>query len=141
MQASYFDRHYNDITNVLPFNPEWPNGTGYFDNAVYKVKLQPGELASSIDKVNRRIIFVGTRFGTCVFFERFSRPADAAKDSKVRVVSNVPARLRTMVTDTELSYSEFSRCTTSYLNIGKTIETLFDTENKYFRRCEKGLEA
>lgn len=73
-----FQRAFEEIPTVLlPFDPTWANGTGYYDYAVKKVRLAVGELAKSVDDENRRIIFIGTRFGTVVIFDRFSDQTNA----------------------------------------------------------------
>lgn len=59
----------------LGFEDGWRNGTGYFDNAI-KVKLEPGEMKVSYDPIVRRMLFIGTRFGTIVVFDRFPDQVD-----------------------------------------------------------------
>lgn len=74
-----------EISPLIEFNSEWSNGTGYYDNAVKMVDLEPGETAKSFDaRTNRRILMCGTRFGSVVVFDRFSN-----SDREI-FVSNLP---------------------------------------------------
>lgn len=67
-----FDAAYNLIDTVIPFDPNWNNGTGYFDAAT-KVALVDGAFAKShCEKSNRKLIFHGTRLGTFVVFQRYT---------------------------------------------------------------------
>ena len=85
-----FTGHYDVITRVLPFNEAWASKTGYFGPAVHehndhsikvtftadqqtdtRVCMYPGEMARSIDPEGRRLIFVATRLGCLVVFERY----------------------------------------------------------------------
>lgn len=70
-----FKAAFESITVELPFDAKWSNGTGYFDGAV-DLPLEPGKLAKSRDPYGRRLIFVGTRFGVVVVFDRFSKQDD-----------------------------------------------------------------
>lgn len=122
MKARYFDTHFAQATSSLEFDPAWANGTGYFDHAVKMVSLEPGEMASSVDPQGRKIILIGTRFGTCVFFERYARKDT---DDQIRVTSNVPSALRMLITDGVLGYDEFARLASAGSNIGHAVERMF----------------
>ena len=137
MQASTFTNVFNEITNVIPYNTEWENGTGYFDNAVYSVALNPGERAKSTSTVGRRIVFIGTRFGTCVFFERYLAEAGS---NNIRVVSNVPERIVGLVTDGIMSTEDFCKFSNSFLNIGHIVERIVN-QNKYYAGREAEFAA
>lgn len=63
------------LEEVIVFNPSWANGTGYFDGAVNE-PLQPGKIKATNDPSMRRLILIGTRFGTIVVFDRFSNQTD-----------------------------------------------------------------
>jgi len=69
-----FESAYEAIKTEVPFNLEWNNGTGYYDGAIMSgFGLRPGKLAKSYDpNSRRRIIFIGTRFGNLVLFERYT---------------------------------------------------------------------
>lgn len=86
-----FTKAYNECKRDLPFNPEWSNGTGYFDFAVYSKqgvitapKLGNGEMARSnttADGSGRRILIIGTRLGNMVVFDRFTEQGENQKDA------------------------------------------------------------
>jgi hypothetical protein len=80
-----FDSKYYSITNVIECNSDWTDGMGYFESAVelFKgcepgavVNLRPGEMAKSITPDYRKVIFVGTHFGTCAVFQRYTGSSD-----------------------------------------------------------------
>lgn len=137
MKRAYFNNHFESIPTAIEFSEEWKNGTGYFDNAVHSVILEPGEIAKSTANDGRRIIFVGTRFGTCVFFERYATN-DNCENSVI--VSNIPRRLNNIITSGSLDYSEFSRLACPTLNIGRSVEVLFGKSN-YFSATEDEYTA
>lgn len=128
MKTRYFDTHFNQVNNPITFNEAWCNGTDYFDGAVRLVKLEPGKMGTSIDPHGRKLIMVGTRFGTCVFFERYVRSDDVQEQT--HVVSNVPRELRHLVTSGSLNYDEFTRLVAGHLNIGIAVEDMFKTMEK-----------
>lgn len=137
MQASTFNAIFDDIANTIEYKHEWENGTGYFDGAVYSVALNPGERAKALTPWKRRIVFVGTRYGTCVFFERYM-PEEGATD--IRVVSNVPQRAVGLVTDGLLSTEDFYKFTNGSLNIGHIIERIA-VPSKYYAEREAEFAA
>lgn len=61
-----FFRAWQQIEKTIEFQPEWANELGYYDNAVGAIQLEPGCMAKTYDNQNRRMIFVGTRFGTII---------------------------------------------------------------------------
>ena len=67
-----FNKAWGEIEKEIPFNDTWKNGTGYFDNAVSMVQLTAGSIAKSTDDKDRRIILIGTRWGTVVVFDRYT---------------------------------------------------------------------
>lgn len=72
-----FDAAFDSIQTELQYNPAWANGTGYYDNAVSgddKVVVPAGEFAKSQAPMpnGRKLIFVGTVFGTIVVFARYT---------------------------------------------------------------------
>jgi hypothetical protein len=91
--ATLFDNKFNSITSVVEFNPDWNNGTGYFDASVQligdgepeiAVVLEPGKMAKCISPNNRKMIFVGTPLGTCVVFQRYSGSSDVLVTNQAR---------------------------------------------------------
>lgn len=70
-----FNASYEAITNSLPFNPQWANGTGYFDHAVkgeHAPSLSVGEMVKSVDDAGRPLIIIGSPIGNIVVFRRYS---------------------------------------------------------------------
>lgn len=61
----------NEKVPEITYNPAWGNGTGYFDHAVELAELEIGEVRKCRDSNDRRLLLVGTRFGTIVVFDRF----------------------------------------------------------------------
>lgn len=101
MTADLFNTRYNKISKEIPFDPEWNNGTGYYDGAV-DLELAPGEEAKSVSPMpnNRKLIFIGTQLGTVVLFQRFTDGADGV------IVKNVSSDMRRlgMIPDGQLGY-------------------------------------
>lgn len=91
MRKSTFEKAFNDIENVIPFDIKWANGTGYFNGAVTAdLGLKPGEVGKSVagGEDKRRMIIIGTCAGNVVLFERYT-PNEKAGENLV-VVSNAP---------------------------------------------------
>jgi len=86
-----FNAIYDSIDTVIPYDVKWNNGTGYFDKAVH-VSLAHGTLAKSFTagQNNRKLILIGTMFGTIVLFERYTDGNNGV------IVSNVPGEIRQM---------------------------------------------
>lgn len=83
MSKVNFEMSIKHAGKTVQFDESWNNGTGYLDGAVRAdLGLAPGETATSTDPHGRRIVFVGTRLGNVVVFERY-------KDRDV-IVSNMP---------------------------------------------------
>jgi len=74
--AALFDAKFDSIQNVILLNKNWVNQTGYFDYAVRLIELKEGEEAKSADQWGRKLIFIGTAFGTTVVFQRFTCKSD-----------------------------------------------------------------
>jgi len=70
----------------IAFDPQWENGTGYFDHACSMVELKRGETARSQDEAGRKILLIGTSGGTIVIFKRYSN------ENNLALVSNSPKR-------------------------------------------------
>lgn len=112
--ADVFNERFDKIEKVIPYNPLWTNGTGYYDYAVgYRVKegvepvkLEPGEEAKSTSDApnNRKLIFMGTALGTAVFFERYTDGADGV------IVRNVSPKLGSLklINDGALTHDELT---------------------------------
>lgn len=130
MRNSTFTRAYDTITNVIPFNPEWKNATGYLDGAV-KVKLDAGQTAKSYDDFNRRIILVGTPVGTIVLFDRHTGNDNPEKENIV-VVLNRPHHLIGVIDEGSQSDDDFIRIVgySPVSNIGTVLRGLVGAANK-----------
>jgi hypothetical protein len=92
----------------LPFNPRWSNGTGYFDHAVAGFLapcLAPGQTMKTETTDNRKMIIIGTEFGNCVFFERYTGGANGV------IVQNSPDKFKNHLSGSISSevMEEFSR--------------------------------
>lgn len=85
--AALFQERYEAISLEVPYNPEWGNGTGYFDGAVkdpaVAALLPVGAMGRCTDEYNRKMILIGTSAGTVVIFPRYS-------DDNQRLVYNMP---------------------------------------------------
>lgn len=85
--GTIFTERYEEVTTEIDFDPKWANGTGYYDYAVEAVELKPGEMAKSFDAgTGRRIILIGTRFGSVVVFDRYTNQGEGGV-----YVTNEPA--------------------------------------------------
>ena len=117
------------ITESVPFDPSWSNGTGYYDGAV-KAPVPVCKWVWSHDQItNRYLILIGTRFGTIVVFERYRHGGKAPV-----IVCNVPRKGYTIWQTAGLNSQLGERVLTHVLgdpefpmiapNIGMTVETL-----------------
>ena len=69
-----FEQVFDNVTETIHLNPDWLNGTGYWDGAVDgddAPNLEVGKLAKTIDEFGRRAFFIGTPDGNIVLFERY----------------------------------------------------------------------
>jgi hypothetical protein len=129
---------YNVVHVEIKYNPEWENGAGYLDYAVINAGINVGLVAKSITAQGRKILMIGTRFGTVVFFERYIE-----KDNNI-VVQNMPDKIKKLYSGLLLSSVQFGvsiealmtltgyvvhsdgTCYMSSKNIGELIEDLFN---------------
>lgn len=85
----------------IPFNPEWENETGYFNNAVkdYGINKEiPDEaLIWSVDGHGRHLLIAPTIVGNVVVFDRY------AHGQRDIVASNVPDALRKVMPSNDWS--------------------------------------
>lgn len=123
--GTVFTERFEQITKEVPFSDKWNNGTGYYDHACELVNLKPGELAKSYDQnTSRRIILIGTRFGTVVLFDRYSKQTDGGT-----YVTNAPTNwvLKQFMSNSAVGEAEAYRLLGSWKpenNLGYTIEEL-----------------
>ena len=105
----WFD--YRPIWETLGLNPE---------HAVEYVKLSPGEVACSACPQGRRILFIGTRFGTVVVFQKSATPNSPLGLYKPLQIG------RMFGLDGSVDESVGILIFGSFNNIGKRIETFFN---------------
>lgn len=123
--GAIFTERYNQVTTVIDFDPKWANGTGYYDHAVEKVDLKPGEMAKSFDAgTSRRIILIGTRFGSVVVFDRYTNQGEGGV-----YVTNEPANfvIKQFVPSGSIGEHSMYVLLGSWgieTNLGKTIEKM-----------------
>ena len=81
-----FTSAFNQITNSVPYNELWANGTGYLNNAVNDKSITFDEdgYAKSESTAGRKIVFIKTIKGNVVLFERYTDPASSV------IVGNMP---------------------------------------------------
>lgn len=114
----------------IEYNPEWANGTGYFDGITSmenRFLVPAGEVRRCTDEAGRRMIIVGTFFGPAVCFDRFGPKSDHSV-----YVQNVSNQLRAcgLVTgSSNLSYAEMmeiigSEYNVQYGNVGQRVAKL-----------------
>lgn len=70
--ANQFAKLIANVAFEIPFEPEWKNGTGYFDHAVDCYVPEGRVVKSTCPTTNRRLVLVGTVLGTVVVFERYT---------------------------------------------------------------------
>lgn len=97
------------IERVVPFDPKWNNGTGYFDHLVKEdLGLEDGEVVRFVDKTLRNGIIIGSPLGNLVIFERRARKFEMVHPhNAVVMVTNLPRELRWMYPN-ELTSDEFN---------------------------------
>lgn len=137
-QSELFNKFFDKIEVSVAFDPIWANGTGYFDHAVKAdLGLGTAQMAKAVDPDGRRIIFIDTRLGNVVLFERRS-PADEGTRSST-IVGNYPPAIRAFyagdfgiggplsLEGLEHLLGDIQRIGKSNpLNIGDRLEGLFD---------------
>lgn len=87
---SFYNLFHACNTTVV-FNPQWSNGTGYYDHAVMGFlapNLAPGQTVKTETFDSRKMIIIGTEFGNCVFFERYAGGTNGI------IVQNSPTKFK-----------------------------------------------
>lgn len=118
-----FESILEKISLEIPFNPEWINGTGYYDGIVKaELGLKEGERAKTTCTVSqRRIVIIGTAFGNVAIFERFTPNGDSA----FVLVSNVSRELSPLIRSGSMDFDDFIRFAGhDSMNIGRTVADL-----------------
>jgi hypothetical protein len=66
-----FAQAYEDIEKI-PFDDDWVNDEGYYDNIHGKVVVKIGEMKASYDDfAKKRLIFIGTRLGVICVYDKY----------------------------------------------------------------------
>jgi len=118
---SLFDK----LDIAIPFNPEWKNGTGYFDHAVDCWVMKGNVVKTICPTTARRIILIGTVLGTVVVFERYSPDMD----QPFILTWHAPKALRSFIGDPALTAEKLDFIVCTYYpqeNISKHVDALID---------------
>lgn len=122
--AKRFESALASIKEVIPFNPEWNSGTGFF-NGAQEANVKIGSaVQSECPQTRRRLILVGTALGTVVVFERYSPHAD----NSFCLAYHAHQSLDWILGGSYLSIAQFSSVVTDYNpkeNIGTFISKLY----------------
>jgi hypothetical protein len=98
-----FDRRFSSATKVVKFNPEWDKRAGHIDTSVGgEPDLMPGEVARCVSPDGRKMIFVDTKFGTCVVFQRYAGNSDKLVTDQKRLFANLKLSKKTRPTTTRV---------------------------------------
>jgi len=127
-----FELALENITAVVPFDPTWANGTGYFDGAVDGLKLSIGEVVKSTCPTGRRLIIVGTVLGNVIVFER-----KAPGVGRFMLTYNSHEALNLMLGGSALTLAQFHMVVTSWdvnENIGTYLDNMYNTMVKCVRK-------
>lgn len=124
-EGQLFNKVFNAIEDVIEFDPKWENGTGYFDH-VRKAPVEIGALKASRDTYGRRIILIGTRYGTVGIFDRFKGQTEDGI-----YVMNVPSRntlIKELLGHSNLTYEQMVVAIGRRSNLGLLIEEIFEED-------------
>ena len=140
--ADRFAKLLSNIAFEIPFDPEWKNGTGYFDHAV-DCYVPEGRVVKSIcPDTERRIVLVGTVLGTVVVFERYT-PKPEAKQAFI-LTWHAPNALKGFIGEPALTSDGLEGIVCTYYpqdNISKHVDKLIDAGIKARARlAEKAAE-
>lgn len=120
-----FVETFNIITNVVPFNEEFNNGTDYFDPLVnFETGLEVGARFKVVTPMpnNRKIVGIVTPVGNVVFFERYTDGVGGV------VTRNVPGVISGLWRDAQTSEEAFWTAVGSpngyNRNIGHTLKAV-----------------
>ena len=129
MTSRSFVEMYNDPkTLAVQFQESWNNGTGYMDGAT-KLLIPRGQIRKSVtDPINnRKLLLIGTRFGTVVVFERYTDGNNGIYacnwPSRVPMAFKSALNATSSLSEDTICSLVGSRCNP---NVGKLIEMIFD---------------
>lgn len=123
LQGKIFTEAYNTIKQTIRYNSDWMDNEGYFPGAITAVKLDIGRLAKSVDDVGRRIILIGTRFGTVVVFDRYTEQVEDGVWVSSRPNSRV---IYELMSKGPIGISEMITIMGSWGNIGDNIGNVIE---------------
>jgi hypothetical protein len=92
MSDRFMEVYNHHEVSEIAYNPDWANGTGYFDRAVYgdhAPVIENGKVVKSVDEDGRKILIIGFSLGNVVVFERYA----AKKEAEPVYVLNQPQSL------------------------------------------------
>lgn len=120
--AEIFNNVFKTATPI-DYNPNWANGTGYFDHAVegeHAPKIKPGDVCCCITPMpnDRKIVMVGTRMGNIVIFQRYT------DDDRVYVANMPDIVSKVLDHNGRIDQEMMSKLISPYYNFGKLIEEL-----------------
>ncbi len=72
---------------TLEYNRDWSDGKGFHPYAIHGMKapsLKEGAVMSCITPGNRRMVFVGTRYGNVLFYERYCEEERRKKQDNIK---------------------------------------------------------
>lgn len=123
--ADRFAKLLANIAFEIPFEPEWKNGTGYFDHAV-DCYVPEGRVVKAVcPSTQRRIVLVGTVLGTVVVFERYTPDIGQA----FILTWHAPKALRAFIGEPALTSDTLEKIVCTYHpqeNISKHVDRLID---------------
>lgn len=120
-----FTGAYRKIEKTIPYQMEWKDDEGYYSGIHRHVRLESAEMVKTEDENGRRIIFIGTRFGTIAVFDRYPDQSEGGV-----YVTSAPMNpvLRTMMSNSVVGAGEMAVLLGSWYditrNIGYTIENM-----------------
>ena len=75
-----FNRLYATTDKVVSYNPAWAMGLQSVGGAVvnpdFRLIMAHGEIAKTVDKMGRRVLFIGTQYGLVAINETFIKSND-----------------------------------------------------------------
>lgn len=86
----HFTKVFNETKQSIEFSKDWSDGKGRFGPATIGPRasiIRIGDIVKSISPGGRRILFVGTRLGNLVVYDRFVKQAPGEDNYETAVIS------------------------------------------------------
>lgn len=83
-----FTQAYEKTTDAIEFKREWSNGAVGYDYAVYgdhAPRIPAGKMVKSASPNGRRLLFIGTRVGNLVIYDRFAKQGKGEEGYEIAV--------------------------------------------------------